>query len=58
MLSLTDAGRERTQESDRSIQAFFEVLAEGISEDDLATFVATVLRMTANCDALGPAGQP
>ena len=58
MLSLTDAGIERTQGSDRSIQAFFEVLAEGISEDDLATFVATVLRMTANCDALGPAGQP
>lgn len=58
MLSLTDAGIERTRESDRSIQEFFEALTEGISEDDLGTFVATVLRMTANCDALGPADQP
>ena len=52
MLSLTEAGRERTLESDRAIQEFFDVLAQGISEEARRAFVSIAVTMTANYDIL------
>ena len=51
MLSLTEAGRERILESDRAIQEFFEVLAEGISAEARGAFVSIAVTMTVNYEA-------
>ena len=52
MLSVTEAGRQRTLESDQAIQEFFEALAQGISVEAQRAFVSIAVTMTANYDAL------
>ena len=51
MLSLTEARRERTLESDRDIQEFLEVPAEGIGAEARGAFVSIALTITANYEA-------
>ena len=51
MLSLTEAGKDRIQESDESVQMFFESLVEGISDTDLGSFRSVICAMTANYEA-------
>ena len=52
MLSLTEEGRQRTLESDGSIQELFEALSQGISVDALGDFVSIAVTMKANYDVL------
>ena len=52
MLSLTEEGRQRTLESDRAIQEFFNALSQGISVEALGAFISIAVTMTANYDAL------
>lgn len=52
MLSLTEAGRRRTLESDEAIQEFFESLSRGITVEALRAFVSIAVTMTANYDAM------
>ena len=52
MLRLTEAGRQRTLESDEAIQEFFDSLSQGITVEALRAFVSIAVTMTTNYDAM------
>ena len=52
LLSLTDEGTALTSDLDRRVRAFVAQLAEGVSEEEMATFASVTSTVMANHSAL------
>ena len=57
LLTLTEEGMALTSELDRRVRAFDARLAEGVSEEEMATFVAVSSKAMTNYAALAQAAQ-